>query len=162
MDLWTTKPFEASERNGRLYGRGAADNKGPQIVHMCALYRAIKKNPNLPLHITYLIEGEEEIGSPSFRGFLEDHKEELRGDLLLVSDTGSPGPEQLAVTTGLRGLTAMEVKIFGLARSYPECGGAVMNPLQALMGISIRENGRVNVPDFMIRFANLRNGNGIK
>ena len=153
LDLWTTKPFEASERNGRLYGRGAADNKGPQIVHMCALYRAIKKNPNLPLHITYLIEGEEEIGSPSFRGFLEDHKEELRGDLLLVSDTGSPGPEQLAVTTGLRGLTAMEVKIFGPKQDLHSGvhGGAIMNPLQALMKICSSmhdENGRVNVPGF--------------
>ena len=57
LDLWTSKPFEAEERNGRLYGRGAADNKGPQIVHMAALYQVLKKNPNLPLHITYLIEG---------------------------------------------------------------------------------------------------------
>ena len=58
LELWTTDPFVATEREGRLYGRGAADNKGPQIVHMCALYRALKQNPNLPIHITYLIEGE--------------------------------------------------------------------------------------------------------
>ena len=77
---------------------------------MCALYRAFKKNPDLPIHITYLIEGEEEIGSPSFRPFLEDRKEQLKGDMLLVSDTGSPGPDQLVMTTGLRGLTALEVK----------------------------------------------------
>ena len=66
LDLWTSKPFEAEERNGRLYGRGVADNKGPQIVHMAALYNALKQSPNLPLHITYLIEGEEEIGSQVF------------------------------------------------------------------------------------------------
>ena len=59
---------------------GAADNKGPQIVHMAALARALKKNPDLPLRITYLIEGEEEIGSPSFRPFLEERKDSLRGD----------------------------------------------------------------------------------
>ena len=86
LGLWTSEPFKATERDGRLFGRGAADNKGPQIVHMCALYRALKKNPDLPIHITYLIEGEEEIGSPSFRPFLEDRKEQLKGDMLLVSD----------------------------------------------------------------------------
>ena len=113
LDLWTSEPFKATERDGRLYGRGAADNKGPQIVHMCALYRALKKNPDLPIHITYLIEGEEEIGSPSFRPFLESNKDKLAGDMLLVSDTGSPGLDQLVVTTGLRGLTAMEIKFKG-------------------------------------------------
>ena len=118
VNLWTSDPFVAVERNGRLYGRGAADNKGPQIVHMAALARALKKNPDLPLHITYLIEGEEEIGSPSFRTFLEDGKDRLKGDFLLVSDTGSPGPEQLAVTTGLRGLVALEVKVYGPCLLY--------------------------------------------
>ena len=153
LNLWTSKPFEAEERNGRLYGRGAADNKGPQIVHMVALHRALKKNPDLRLHITYLIEGEEEIGSPSFRGFLEGHKESLAGDLLLVSDTGSPGPKQLAVTTGLRGLTALEVRVFGPKQDLHSGvhGGALLNPLQALTRICSRmhdEQGKVQVPGF--------------
>ena len=153
LDLWTSKPFEAEERNGRLYGRGAADNKGPQIVHMAALYQVLKKNPNLPLHITYLIEGEEEIGSPSFRGFLESHKEKLKGDLLLVSDTGSPGPEQLAITTGLRGLAAMEIKLSGPRQDLHSGvhGGAILNPLQALMKICASlhdDQGKVAVPGF--------------
>ncbi len=153
LDLWTSKPFEAEERNGRLYGRGAADNKGPQIVHMAALYQVLKKNPNLPLHITYLIEGEEEIGSPSFRGFLESHKEKLKGDLLLVSDTGSPGPEQLAITTGLRGLTAMEIKLSGPGQDLHSGvhGGAILNPLQALVKICASlhdDQGKVAVPGF--------------
>ena len=153
LDLWSSDPFSAVEREGRLYGRGAADNKGPQIVHMSALRRVLKRNPNLPLHITYLIEGEEEIGSPSFRGFLETHKERLQGDMLLVSDTGSPGPDQLVVTTGLRGLTALEVKVRGPRQDLHSGvhGGALMNPLQALMRACSHlhdADGKVAVPGF--------------
>lgn len=153
LDLWSSDPFAAVERGGRLYGRGAADNKGPQIVHMAALARVLRDIPDYPIHITYLIEGEEEIGSPSFRGFLEEHKNKLRGDLLLVSDTGSPGPDQLVVTTGLRGLCAMEVKVFGPKQDLHSGvhGGALLNPLQALMHAcsSLHDNeGRVNVPGF--------------
>ena len=77
LDLWKSEPFKAEVRNGRLYGRGAADNKGPQIVHMSALARVFNEIPDYPIHITYLIEGEEEIGSPSFRGFLEEQKQKL-------------------------------------------------------------------------------------
>jgi acetylornithine deacetylase/succinyl-diaminopimelate desuccinylase-like protein len=153
LDLWTSDPFNAVERDGRIYGRGAADNKGPQIVHMSALARVFKDIPDYPLHITYLIEGEEEIGSPSFRNFLEEHKQELNGDLLLVSDTGSPGPDQLVVTTGLRGLCAMEVKVFGPSQDLHSGvhGGALLNPLQALMTAcaSLHDaNGEVTVPGF--------------
>lgn len=153
LDLWSSAPFCPEERDGRLYGRGAADNKGPQIVHMAALALALKKNPNLPLRITYLIEGEEEIGSPSFRKFLEERKDCLRGDFLLVSDTGSPGPEQLAVTTGLRGLVALEVKVYGPKQDLHSGvhGGALLNPLQALAHACASmhdEHGRVTVPGF--------------
>jgi len=153
LKLWNSDPFEAAERNGRLYGRGAADNKGPQIVHMAALARALKKNPDLPLRITYLIEGEEEIGSPSFREFLEQGKDRLQGDFLLVSDTGSPGPEQLAITTGLRGLVALEVKVYGPKQDLHSGvhGGALLNPLQALVQAcsSLHDaEGRVTVPGF--------------
>jgi len=153
LDLWTSKPFDATVRDGRLFGRGAADNKGPQIVHMTALHRVLKEHPDLPLRITYLIEGEEEIGSPSFRGFLEERKDSLCGDLLLVSDTGSPGPDQLVVTTGLRGLAAMEVKIFGPRQDLHSGvhGGALLNPLQGLMRACASlhdENGNVTVPGF--------------
>jgi len=153
VNLWTSDPFDAVERKGRLYGRGAADNKGPQIVHMAALARALKKNPNLPLRITYLIEGEEEIGSPSFRQFLEKDKERLQGDFLLVSDTGSPGPQQLAVTTGLRGLVALEIKVYGPKQDLHSGvhGGALLNPLQALAHACASlhdKDGRVTVPGF--------------
>ncbi len=152
-DLWDHDPFDAVELNGRLFGRGAADNKGPQIVHMAALHNVLKKYPNLPIHITYLIEGEEEIGSPSFRGFLEENKHRLKGDMLLISDTGSPSPDQLVVTTGLRGLTALEIEIKGPKQDLHSGvhGGALLNPLQAIMRICSSlhdESGKVAVPGF--------------
>lgn len=153
LSLWDTPAFEPEERGGRLYARGAADNKGPQIVHMAALARALEKNPELPLRITYLIEGEEEIGSPSFKGFLEQYKDRLKAEMVLVSDTGSPSPEQLVVTTGLRGLTAMEVRLTGPKQDLHSGvhGGALLNPLQALSELCASlhgPDGRVNVPGF--------------
>ena len=153
LNLWSADPFEAVQRDGRLYGRGAADNKGPQIVHMAALARALQKNPDLPLRITYLIEGEEEIGSPSFRKFLEDGKERLKGDFLLVSDTGSPTTDQIVITTALRGLVELEIKVKGPKSDLHSgiYGGAVYNPLHALSEIIAslhNEDGSVNVPGF--------------
>ena len=89
FELWDSPAFEPRVRDGRIFGRGSADNKGPQIVHMTALGRVLTKHPELPLRIKYLIEGEEEIGSPSFKGFLNEHKDRLAADMVLVSDTGS-------------------------------------------------------------------------
>jgi acetylornithine deacetylase/succinyl-diaminopimelate desuccinylase-like protein len=153
FDLWDSPAFEPRVRNGRIFARGAADNKGPQIVHMTALGRVLEKQPDLPLRIKYLIEGEEEIGSPSFKGFLSDYKDRLKADMVLVSDTGSPSPEQLVITTGLRGLAGFEVKVKGPKSDLHSGvhGGAVMNPLQALMQICSslhNSDGRVNVPGF--------------
>ena len=153
FDLWDSPAFEPRVRDGRIFGRSAADNKGPQIVHMTALGRVLAKNPDLPLRIKYLIEGEEEIGSPSFKGFLNQYKDRLAADMVLVSDTGSPSPEQIVITTGLRGLAGFELKVKGPKSDLHSGvhGGAVMNPLQALMQIcaSLHEpNGRVNVPGF--------------
>ena len=153
FELWDSPAFEPRVRDGRIFGRGSADNKGPQIVHMTALGRVLTKHPELPLRIKYLIEGEEEIGSPSFKGFLNEHKNRLAADMVLVSDTGSPSPEQIVVTTGLRGLAGFEVKVRGPKSDLHSGvhGGAVMNPLQALMQICSSlhgPDGRVNVPGF--------------
>ena len=153
FELWDSPAFEPRVRDGRIFGRGSADNKGPQIVHMTALGRVLTKHPELPLRIKYLIEGEEEIGSPSFKGFLNEHKDRLAADMVLVSDTGSPSPEQIVITTGLRGLAGFEVKVRGPKSDLHSGvhGGAVMNPLQALMQICSSlhgPDGRVNVPGF--------------
>ena len=154
FDLWTSPPFEPEERGGRLYGRGAADNKGPTIVHITALSRVLDKYPDLPLNITYVIEGEEEIGSPSMPKFFDDYAERLsKADFMLVSDTGIPNTEQIVITTALRGLVDLEIKVRGPKSDLHSGihGGAVYNPLQALMEICAglhNADGSVNVPGF--------------
>jgi acetylornithine deacetylase/succinyl-diaminopimelate desuccinylase-like protein len=154
FELWTSEPFEPQERDGRLYGRGTADNKGPTIVHMTALSRVLEKYPQLPLNITYVIEGEEEIGSPSMSKFFDQYAERLsKADFMLVSDTGSPNAEQLVITTALRGLVDLEIKVRGPKSDLHSGihGGAVYNPLQALMEICAslhNPDGSVNVPGF--------------
>jgi acetylornithine deacetylase/succinyl-diaminopimelate desuccinylase-like protein len=154
FELWTDEPFEPTERDGRLYGRGAADNKGPTIVQIAALSRVLSKNPDLPLNITYVIEGEEEIGSPSMPKFFDKYAERLsQADFMLVSDTGSPNVDQIVITTALRGLVGLEIKLRGPKGDLHSGihGGAVYNPLQALMEICAslhNPDGSVNVPGF--------------
>ncbi len=154
FELWTDEPFDPKIRDGRLYGRGAADNKGPTIVHMAALSRVLEDYPDLPLNITYVIEGEEEIGSPSMPKFFDQYAERLsKADFILVSDTGSPNTEQIVVTTALRGLVDLEIKLRGAKVDLHSGihGGAVYNPLQALSEICAslhNPDGSVNVPGF--------------
>ncbi|MGC6456107.1 MAG: M20/M25/M40 family metallo-hydrolase [Coraliomargaritaceae bacterium] len=154
FDLWTSPAFEPEVRDGRLYGRGAADNKGPTIVHMAALGRILSERPDLPLNITYVIEGEEEIGSPSMPAFFDRYAERLsQADFMLVSDTGSPNTDQIVITTALRGLVDLEVKLSGPKSDLHSGihGGAVYNPLQALSEICASlhlPDGSVNIPGF--------------
>lgn len=154
FDLWSSEPFKPEIREGRLYARGAADNKGPTIVHMSALARVFEAYPNLPLNFTYVIEGEEEIGSPSMSKFFDRYADRIgKADFLLVSDTGSPNAEQIVITTGLRGLVSLELKLKGPKKDLHSGihGGAVYNPLQALTEICAslhKPDGTVNVPGF--------------
>lgn len=154
LDLWESDPFEPVEREGRLYARGAADNKGPQMAHIAAVSELLEEEPDLPLRITFLIEGEEEIGSPSLLPFLESRKDELsEADLVLLSDTLSPSSDQLVVTVGLRGIVALEVEFEGPKSDLHSGlhGGAVYNPLQALFEVCSSlhdEENRVAVPGF--------------
>ncbi|MGJ3243486.1 MAG: M20/M25/M40 family metallo-hydrolase [Opitutales bacterium] len=154
LDQWKTPPFQPEVRDGRLFGRGAADNKGPIITHIAALRRVLEKQPALPLRITYLIEGEEEIGSPSFAGFLEARRGRLAAaDLCLVSDTGIPNTDTLAITTGLRGLVDLHVELTGPSHDLHSGvhGGAILNPIQALTELcaSLHDrDGRVALPGF--------------
>jgi acetylornithine deacetylase/succinyl-diaminopimelate desuccinylase-like protein len=153
LDLWKTPPFEPAEREGRLWGRGTADNKGPLMAHIAAVGRLLEKNPRLPLRITFLIEGEEETGSPSFPPFLQRYRHRLNGDFVFLSDTGSPREDQVVITCGLRGLTLCEVEV-----TCPKTdlhsglhGGVLRNPIQALSELCASlhaPDGRVNIPGF--------------
>ena len=153
LELWTSPPFDPILRDGRLYGRGAADNKGPQLVHVAAIAQLLEKHPSLPLRLTFLIEGEEEIGSPSFPGFLEQYSGRLKGDFVLLSDTLSPDIDQIAITTGLRGIVCLEVKLTGPKMDLHSgiYGGALLNPIQALADLCASlhtPDRRVNIDGF--------------
>ena len=154
IELWNSDPFEPVERDGRIYARGAADNKGPQMAHVAAVAELLEENPNLPLRISFLFEGEEEIGSPSLLPFLESRKGELsQADLVLLSDTLSPSADQLVVTVGLRGIVVMDVEFTGPNTDLHSGlhGGTVYNPVQALCEVcaSLHDSdNRVTVPGF--------------
>ncbi|MDQ8205064.1 dipeptidase [Pelagicoccus sp. SDUM812003] len=154
IELWETQPFEAIVKGDRIYGRGAADNKGPQMAHVAAVGQLLEEHPDLPLRITFLIEGEEEIGSPSLLPLLVERKEIFsEADFVLLSDTLSPSPEQIAVTVGLRGIVELEFELTGPKSDLHSGlhGGAVYNPLQAISelcaSLHTAEN-RVNIDGF--------------
>jgi acetylornithine deacetylase/succinyl-diaminopimelate desuccinylase-like protein len=153
LDKWTTPPFEPTIRGERIYGRGTADNKGPLLVHITAVARLLEKNPNLPLRLTFVVEGEEEIGSKNFKTFLKENKDKLRGDFIYMSDNGILSPDQMIVTVGLRGMLAFEVELTGPSSDLHSGmhGGVLMNPLQALAELCASlhtPDGRVNIPGF--------------
>ncbi len=154
LNLWKTSAFEPEIRGNRIYGRGAADNKGPLMVHITAVARLLAQNANLPLRITFMIEGEEEMGSPSFPLFLEQKKAFLKtADLVFLSDTGIPRPDQVVITCGLRGLVLCDVVVTGARGDLHSGlhGGVLRNPIQALAELCASlhsTDGRVNIPGF--------------
>jgi acetylornithine deacetylase/succinyl-diaminopimelate desuccinylase-like protein len=153
LDLWDSPAFEPTLKGTRLYGRGVADNKGPMMVHVTAVARLLEENPDLPLRITFLIEGEEEMGSPSLPEVLASHSESLKGDFILLSDTLNPSNDQVAINTGIRGIISFELEVTGPKRDLHSggFGGAVYNPVQALTEICAslhHPDGRINVPGF--------------
>jgi acetylornithine deacetylase/succinyl-diaminopimelate desuccinylase-like protein len=154
LNLWSTPAFEPTIRGNRLYGRGAADNKGPLMANIAAVAQLLEANPQLPLRITFLIEGEEEMGSPSFPKFLEHYKDRLTAaDFVYLSDTALPNERQVVLTCGLRGLALFDVVITGARGDLHSGlhGGVLLNPIQALAEILATlhtPDGRVNVPGF--------------
>lgn len=152
-ELWQSPPFEPTIRQGRLFARGAADNKGPLLAHVAALGRLLEKQPNLPLRLTILVEGEEEINSPSFPQLMEKCRDRLQGDFILLSDTLSPTTSQIAVTCGLRGITTVNIEMTGPRMDLHSGihGGVLLNPIQALTELlaSLHDtDGRVAIPGF--------------
>jgi acetylornithine deacetylase/succinyl-diaminopimelate desuccinylase-like protein len=153
LEGWTTPPFEPRIEEGRIYARGAADNKGQILAHILGVAETLREKGSLPVNVIFLIEGEEEIGSPNLEEFLREHREELACDLVAISDTAMAPGNKPALTYALRGIAAMELVVRGPARDLHSglFGGAVANPVTVLSRLIASlhdENGRVRVPGF--------------
>ncbi len=131
LNLWNHAPFEPELHDGIITARGATDNKGQFFSHMLAVRQQLKETGTLPVNVIFLIEGEEEIGSPSLAPFLKANREELACDVILISDTGMIAPETPTFTYGLRGVACLEFTITGPDKDLHSgiFGGAVANPL---------------------------------
>lgn len=152
LNLWTSDPFTPTVRNGKLYARGASDDKGQVIVHVNAL-EAHLKNGGGPVNVKFLIEGEEEIGSPNLDPFIAKNRKLLDCDAVVVSDTAMFAKGRPSICYGLRGLAYMEISLRGTDRDLHSgtFGGAVVNPANALVEMLSQlkdARGRVKIPGF--------------
>ncbi len=153
LDLWVRPPFEPRVEGGRIYGRGVADDKGQVHLHLWAAKAWLATHGRLPLNVRYVIEGEEEAGSPNFEAWLRANRQRLAGDLVVVSDTGFYEGNHPALTVSLRGNTYVQIDVTGPSQDLHSggFGGMVQNPANALVHIlgSLRdESGRVTIPGF--------------
>tara|TARA_B100001146_G_scaffold217149_1_gene221413 strand:+ start:4941 stop:6326 length:1386 start_codon:yes stop_codon:yes gene_type:complete len=158
LDLWNSPPFEPVIQKtdlhpeGAIFARGACDDKGQMYMHVKALEYMTQTN-QLPCNVKFMIEGEEEVGSESLEGFVTKNQEKLANDVILISDTGMIANDIPSITTGLRGLSYVEVEVTGPNRDLHSglYGGAVANPLNILakMIASLHdENNHITIPDF--------------
>jgi acetylornithine deacetylase/succinyl-diaminopimelate desuccinylase-like protein len=152
IEKWNTNPFEPVIKDGKIWARGADDDKGQGFMHAKAFELMVKTN-TLPCNVKFMIEGEEEIGSPSLSKWCLEHKEMLKGDIILVSDTGMIASDIPSITTGLRGLSYWEVEVTGPNRDLHSglFGGAVANPINVLckMIADMQDSdGKVTMPGF--------------
>lgn len=153
LHLWETPPFEPTIRDGKLYARGATDDKGQIFIHIKAVEALIAENKELPINVKFCIEGEEEISSPNLPIYLNDHTDKLRADMVLISDTSLLEKGKPAISTGLRGLCSMHVDLFTANTDLHSgsFGGGVPNALHALVSLLASlhdEQGRVSVDGF--------------
>ena len=152
LDLWDSPPFEPEVREGKIFARGADDDKGQLFMHVKA-FELMNQTGTLTCNVKFMIEGEEEIGSPSLKQFCKENKELLKADIILISDTTMIAPDIPSITVGLRGLSFMEVEVTGPNRDLHSglYGGAVANPanLLAKMIASLTdENNHITIPGF--------------
>ena len=152
IDLWHSSPFEPEVRDEKIYARGADDDKGQGFMHAKA-FEAMLSTGQLPCNVKFMIEGEEEIGSPNLEQFCRENKEMLKSDIILVSDTSMIAQDIPSITVGLRGLAYLEVEVTGPNRDLHSglFGGAVANPINILskMIASLTdENNRITIPGF--------------
>lgn len=152
VDLWKTEPFEPVIKDGHIWARGADDDKGQSFMHAKA-FEFLNKTNSLPCNVKFMLEGEEEIGSVSLYDFCRENKELLKSDIILVSDTSMLAADVPSITTGLRGLGYVEVKVTGPNRDLHSglYGGAVANPINILCQMIAKltdENNHITVPGF--------------
>jgi acetylornithine deacetylase/succinyl-diaminopimelate desuccinylase-like protein len=153
FELWKSPPFEPRIQGRLMFGRGASDNKGQNLAHLKAVEAYLKTGTELPCDLTFVIEGEEEVGSESLASFLKSNRAELKCDAVVVSDTGLPAKHLPALTCSLRGIAAFELTVHGPSRDLHSgvFGGTVNNPALALCQLlaQLRDrNGRITVPGF--------------
>ncbi|HEU5182676.1 MAG TPA: dipeptidase [Candidatus Polarisedimenticolia bacterium] len=153
LNLWDSPPFEPAIKNGEIYARGAADDKGQVYIHFAAVEAHLKKQGKLPVNVKFLIEGEEEVGSENLDKFIESHKDLLKSDVVLISDSPMFERGVPSICFGLRGLVYYQIDLRGTKSDLHSgsFGGAVANPnfvlAQILAGMKDK-NGRVTIPGF--------------
>ena len=160
LELWETPPFEPTVRDGKVFARGATDDKGQMITHVFGVEAYLKTKGSLPIQVKFLIEGEEESGGAGLEAFLNGEydaevpvKEKISADIAVISDCSQYGPGQPAITYGLKGITYYQVNLTGPNRDLHSggFGGTVANPANVLckmMAALIDEKGRVQIPGF--------------
>lgn len=155
LELWSSPPFEPVIKNDNIYARGACDDKGQVYMHVKAFETMMQKTL-LPCNVKFMVEGEEEVGSDNLGRFVKENKEKLKADIILISDTALISLDHPSITTGLRGLSYMEVEVVGPNRDLHSgvYGGAVANPVNVLCNMIASlhdEDGRVVIPGFYDR-----------
>ena len=153
VNLWTSDPFKPEIRDGRIWARGATDNKGQMMAHVLGVEKTLRENKELPVNLIFLFEGEEEIGSPNLASFLLHHCDDLRCDVIAISDTGMVAPGVPTLGYGLRGITCCEAILRGPKGDLHSglFGGAVANPAAAIARLvsGLHElDGRVAINGF--------------
>jgi acetylornithine deacetylase/succinyl-diaminopimelate desuccinylase-like protein len=152
LDLWKSPPFEPEVRDGKIYARGADDDKGQLFMHVKA-FELMNRTGTLLCNVKFMIEGEEEIGSPSLKAFCKENRDLLSADVILISDTTMIAQDIPSITVGLRGLSYLEVELTGPNRDLHSglYGGAVANPanhLAKMIASLLDENNRITIPGF--------------
>lgn len=152
LNLWISPPFEPTVRDGKIYARGSCDDKGQFYMHIKA-FEILMKHKLLQCNVKFMIEGEEEVGSDNLPVFVKEYRDQLKADVILISDTALISLEHPSITVGLRGLSYMEVEVTGANRDLHSgvYGGAVANPINVLAEMISKlhdENGRVTIPGF--------------
>ncbi len=153
LDQWVTPPFSAEIRDGKIYARGATDDKGQMYTHIVSVAAWLKAVGELPVNVKFVIEGEEEVGSNNLDLFLEANREKCACDVTVISDTAQYAPGYPAITYGLRGIMACEITLHGPKQDLHSgvFGGSIANPVNALARLIAQlqdETGRIQIPGF--------------